>query len=197
MTDQQKLFLIENYGNAQTNVIAASLGISTATVIRWARKLGLDIRTPNAAWIPSAEQCEYICANYGKIPCRFIADVLGVSVCVVRTYAKRIGLRITKEQLADLKTFGLSFRLNPHPVTDTTKMLICRYYFEGDSVDVVSYQLGRPKNVVLSILRECINNGAYKNFNLFGHLIKSGPERNPAGGDAETPQPRSEQPLVD
>ena len=184
MTNEQKQFLMLNYGKATTNSIAAYLGCSTATVIRWARKLGLDIRSANCIFKPTPEQSEYICINYGKIPCRFIADVLGISTSAVRSYAKRIGLRITKQQLADLKTFGLSFRTNPHPITDTTKMLICRYYYEGDSFDYISYQLGRPKEVVVSILRECMNDGTYRNYNLFGHLIKSGSERNPARGDA-------------
>jgi transposase len=184
MNTKQKQFLLENYGKASTASIAVYLGCSTTTVIRWARKLGLDIRAANCIWKPTPEQSEYICINYGKVPCRFIADVLGVSVSSVRSFAKRIGLRITKEQLADLKTFGLTFRLNPNPVTDTTKMLVCRYYYEGDSFDFIAYQLGRPKELVISLLRECINDGTYRNYNLFGHLIKSGTERSATRRDA-------------
>lgn len=180
MTEQQKLFIMEHYGSAQTNVIAASLGISTATVIRWAKRLGLDIRKPNTVWVPTAEQREYICIHYGKIPCRFIADVLGVSVSAVRSFAKRLGLRITKEQLADLKNFSATFQRNPNPITDTTRMLICRYYYEGDTIDVISYQLGRPRSLVISILRECLNNGTFQQYNTFGHLIRSGA---PYGGE--------------
>ena len=184
MTTEQKQFLMENYGKATTNSIAAYLGCSTATVIRWAKKFGLNIRSAYCIWKPTPEQSAYICAHYGQIPCRFIADVLGVSVSSVRSFAKRIGLRITKEQLADLKNFGLSFRTNPHPVTDTTKMLICRYYYEGDTFDYIAYQLGRPKEVIISILRECMNDGSYRNYNLFGHLIKGGSERSAASGAA-------------
>lgn len=174
MTDEQKLFIMEHYGSAQTNVIAASLGISTATVIRWARRLGLDIRKANSIWVPTAEQREYICIHYGKIPCKYIADVLGVSVSAVRSFAKRLGLRITKEQLADLKNFSSDFRHNPNPITDTTRMLICRYYFEGDTIDVISFQLGRPRSLVISILRECLNNGSFQQYNIYKHLIRSG-----------------------
>lgn len=173
MTDKQKLFICEHYGTTQTNVIASYLGCSTATVLRWAKRLGLDIRKPNTAFMPTLVQKEYICIHYGKIPAGIMADVLGTTASAVRSYAKRLGLRITKEQLAELKNYGTRFIKNPNPITDTTKMLICRYYFEGDTIDFISFQLGRTKEEVSSILRECLNNGQYKQYNLFGHLIKS------------------------
>lgn len=173
MTDKQKLFILEHYGSTQTNVIASYLGCSTTSVLRWAKRLGLVIRKPNTAFNPTLEQKEYICLHYGKIPARLIADVLGTTAASVRTFAKRLGLRITKEQLADLKNYGNLASKNPNPITDTTKMLICRYYYEGDTIDLISFQLGRTKEDVTSILRECLNNGLFQRYNLFGHLIKS------------------------
>ena len=178
MTERHKQFILENYGSCNTNAIASYCGCSTATVVRYARKFGLDIRKPSTSWSPSKEQLSYFMRNYGNIPTRYIADVLGVSVSRIRSLAKRLGLRITREQLEDLKTWHLAFIKNPNPVTDTTKMLICRYYFEGEPISVISALLGREKSLIISILRECQNNGLYRNYNLYGHLI---PPVTPAG----------------
>lgn len=167
MTDQQKKFIIENYGVAQTNSIAASLGISTATVLRWARRMGLKIKPANKQFVPTREQSEFILENYGELPCRIIAEELGISVSAVRSVAKRLGLKLTKQQLANLKTMYITQCPNPNPVTYTTRMLICRYYYEGSSISNIACTLGRSNEQVKEILTECIKNGNYIKYNIF------------------------------
>lgn len=168
MTEQQKKFILENYGVAQTNSIAASLGISTATVLRWARRMGLAIKPANKQFVPTKEQSNYILENYGEIPCRIIAEDLGISVSAVRATAKRLGLKITKQQLASLKTMYITQCPNPNPITHTTHMLICRYYYEGTSIANIAFTLGRSASQVSEILSECMENGNYIKYNLFG-----------------------------
>lgn len=167
MNEQQKNFILENYGVAQTNAIALSLGISTATVLRWARRMGLKINPANKQFVPSREQTAFIMKNYGKIPCRIIAEELGISVSAVRTSAKRLGLKISEDKLAKLKTMYMTSCPNPNPVTLTTHMLICRYYYEGSSIANISCTLGRSKEQVKEILNECIENGNYIKYNLY------------------------------
>jgi len=167
MTDHQKKFILENYGVAQTNSIAASLGVSTATVLRWARRMGLKINPANKQFIPTKEQAEFILKNYGELPCRIISEELGISVSAVRTTAKRLGLKLTKEQLANLKTMYMTQCPNPNPITYTTHMLICRYYYEGSSIANIACTLGRSKQQVKQILNECIENGNYIKYNLY------------------------------
>lgn len=168
MTEQQKKFILENYGVAQTNSIAASLNISTATVLRWARRMGLSIKPANNKFIPTKEQAKYIIDNYGELPCRAIAEDLGISVSAVRSVAKSFGLKITKEQLAELKTMYMTTSPNPNPVTGTTRMLICRYYYDKASISNIACTLGRSTEQVKQILSECMENGTYIRYNLFG-----------------------------
>lgn len=168
MTEQQKKFILENYGVAQTNSIAASLGISTATVLRWARRMGMEIKPANTQFVPTKDQAKFIIDNYGEIPCRVIAEELGISVSAVRTTAKKFGLKITKEQLAELKTMYMTQCPNPNPITYTTRMLICRYYYEDPRISVIACTLGRSPQLVKQILNECIANGDYIKYNLYG-----------------------------
>ncbi len=168
MTEQQKKFILENYGVAQTNSIAASIGVSTATVLRWARRMGMDIKPANKQFIPTKEQIKFIIDNYGEIPCRIIADELNISVSAVRATAKRLGLKITKQQLAELKTMYMSQCPNPNPITSTTRMLICRYAYNGDSVPTICCMLGRSPEQVKKVLSECLANGDYIRYNLYG-----------------------------
>ena len=168
MTEQQKKFILENYGVAQTNSIAASLNISTATVLRWARRMGLSIKPANKQFIPTKEQSKYIIDNYGELPSKAIAEDLGISVSAVRSVAKRLGLKITKEQLAELKTMYMTTSPNPNPVTSTTRMLICRYYYDKSSISNIACTLGRSPEQVKQILSECMENGTYIRYNLFG-----------------------------
>lgn len=197
MTAEQINFIIEYYGNAPTNAIATHLNVSTATILRWAKKLGLDIRSAYKKTILTEHQRSFIIENYGHIPSKLIAKALGLSVSVIRSNAKLLGCRVTKEQLAELKTFYCTTQENPNPITSTTKMLICRYYYEGDSIQKIAFFLGRTTDTVSRILNECINNGLYRQFNLFPHL--KGAERNahPKGAgwseapvSAETPKGR-------
>ena len=168
MTEQQKKFILENYGSAQPNSIALSIGVSTATVIRWARRMGMEINPESRQFVPTIKQAKFIIDNYGEIPCRVIAEELGLSVSAVRTAAQRMGLKITKQQLADLKTMYVSHGLNPNPVTSTTKMLICRYSYNGDSPKTIACFLGRSVDQINTILQECIENGEYIRYNYFG-----------------------------
>lgn len=168
MTEQQKKFILENYGVAQTNSIAASIGVSTATVLRWARRMGMEIKPANKQFSPTKEQIKYIIDNYGDIPCRVIADELKISVSAVRATAKRLGLKITKEQLAELKTMYMSQCPNPNPITATTRMLVCRYSYENASISNIACTLGRSTEEIQNILNECISNGDYIRYNLYG-----------------------------
>lgn len=167
MTDHQKKIILENYGVAQTNSIAASLGVSTATVLRWAKRMGLKINPANKQFVPTKEQADFILKNYGELPCRIISEELGISVSAVRTTAKRLGLKLTKQQLANLKTMYMTQCPNPNPITYTTHMLICRYYYEGSSIANIACTLGRSKEQVKQILNECISNGNYIKYNLY------------------------------
>lgn len=176
MTAEQINFIVEHYGKSPTNAIAAHLNVSTATVLRWAKRLGLDIRSAYKKTILTEHQRAFIMENYGQIPSKLIAKALDLSVAVVRSNAKLLGCRVTREQLQELKTYYCTTEENPNPVTNTTKMLICRYYYEGDSIQKIAFFLGRPVDVVSRILNECINNGLYRQFNLFPHL--KGAERN-------------------
>ncbi|MFA7636579.1 MAG: hypothetical protein WCX81_02305 [Monoglobales bacterium] len=168
MTEQQKKFILENYGEAQTNSIALSIGVSTATVIRWAKRMGMKINSKSSQFVPTMKQAKFIIDNYGEIPCRVIADELGLSISAVRAAARRMGLKITKEQLAELKTIHVSQEMNPNPITPTTKMLVCRYSYNGDSPATIAFFLGRSVDQINTILQECIENGSYIRYNLFG-----------------------------
>ncbi|MBR5586530.1 MAG: hypothetical protein IKW02_01075 [Clostridia bacterium] len=168
MTEHQKKFILENYGVAQTNSIATTIGVSTATVLRWARRMGLDIKPANKQFVPTKEQAQYILENYGEIPSRVIADDLGISVSAVRTTAKKLGIKLTKDQLAALKTMYVTHSPNPNPITHTTCMLVCRYYYEGSSIANIAFTLGRSKQQINEILSECMKNGNYIKYNLFG-----------------------------
>ena len=168
MNEQQKKFILENYGVAQTNSIAASLGVSTATVLRWARRMGLKIKPANKQFVPTKKQSEFILENFGEIPCRIIAEELKISVSAVRSTAKRLGLKLTKEQLANLKTMYMTQCPNPNPITYTTHMLICRYFYEGSSISNIACTLGRSNDEINRILTECMENGNYIKYNLYG-----------------------------
>lgn len=176
MTAEQINFIVEHYGNSPTNAIATHLNVSTATIVRWAKRLGLDIRSAYKKTILTEHQRAFIMENYGQIPSKLIAKALGLSVSVVRTNAKQLGCRVTREQLEELKTYYCSSLENPNPITSTTKMLICRYYYEGDSVQKIGFLLGRSADTVSRILNECINNGLYRQYNHFPHLKEA--ERN-------------------
>ena len=168
MTETQKKFILENYGVAHTNSIAATIGVSTATVLRWARRMGLDIKPANKQFVPTREQTEYILDNYGEIPSKVIANDLGISVSAVRTTAKKLGIKLTKDQLAALKTMYVTHCPNPNPITHTTHMLVCRYYYEGSSIANIAFTLGRSKEQINEILSECMKNGNYIKYNLYG-----------------------------
>ena len=66
--------------------------------------------------------------------------------------------------------------LNPHPVTSTTKMLICRYYEDnlrkGMTDDAAKYniacELSRAVATIEEILVECKANGEYGKYNHYG-----------------------------
>lgn len=178
MTEKQKKFILENYGVAQTNSIAASLGVSTATVLRWARRMGLKINPANKQFVPTREQAEFILKNYGEMPCRIIAEELGISISAVRSTAKRLGIKLTKAQLVNLKTMHMTHCPNPNPITYTTHMLICRYYYEGSSIANIACTLGRSKEQVKEILTECIKNGNYIKYNLFNRSKKTEKPKN-------------------
>ena len=168
MTEQQKKFILQNYGVTQTNSIAASLNISTATVIRWARRMGLEIKPAKRQFNPTKSQVAFILDNYGEMPCRLIAEELDIPVSAVRTVASRLGLKLTKEQAERIRSSYSSRCLNPNPVTYTTHMLICRYFYEGSSLSNIAFILGRSKDEVNRILSECMENGNYIKYNLLG-----------------------------
>ncbi len=166
MTDQQKKYIADNYGRAKTNAIAATLNVSPTTVLRWAKRMGMQARPSNKAFRASQEQINFILENYGEVSCKSIAHSLGISVNAVRSTAAKLGLKITKSQLALLKG-GEHFH-NPNPITHTTHMLICRYYYEGSSILNIACTLGRTKEEVSEILNECMENGNYIKYNIYG-----------------------------
>ncbi len=105
------------------------------------------------------EKFSYIRRNYGDIPVKLIAEDLGMSPSAVSRTAHRLGIRIPPSDMRTLKC--MSRRDNPNPVTYTTKLLICRYYSEGSSINLISYLLGRPRSVIEEILHKCQNDGFY------------------------------------
>lgn len=111
------------------------------------------------------EYCrQYIKKNYGEIPTAIVAEDLNISRYYVRRFAHEMGLSISPEQQHEFsrRTGGAE---NPNPITQTTFMLVCRYYYNGDSINKISYFLMRPKEVISKILDEAMKSGYYYKIN--------------------------------
>lgn len=106
----------------------------------------------------------YIKQNYGEIPTHIIAEDLKISKYHVRHIAHQMGLSLSREQQSEFSRRTNSPE-NPNPITETTCMLVCRYYCRGDSISKISYFLMRPKNVIRKILNASMRSGYYYKIN--------------------------------
>ena len=52
-------------------------------------------------------------------------------------------------------------KINPNPITDTTRMIICTSYFRQESIAQTAKDLDRPVDQVILVLRECMDSGYY------------------------------------
>ena len=118
----------------------------------------MELRMKRRGFVPTKTELTYMKKYFGVIPIETI----------ILKMAKMLNLRLKKKHISDLLMFGRKKPTNPNPVTDDTKMLVCRYYFEGSGVENICAQLGRSKKVVCDILEECMKNGDYKRYNIFG-----------------------------
>lgn len=62
--------------------------------------------------------------------------------------------------------YDSSYSQNDRPVTQTTRMCICRWHYEGDSIKLICELLHREESVVINILRKSFRNGFYKSINI-------------------------------
>lgn len=109
---------------------------------------------------------KYIKKNYGEIPTNILAEDLKISKYHVRRIAHQMGLKITPEQQSEFSR-RKNAPSNPNPITNTTCMLVCRYYHSGDSISKISYFLMRPKEIIRKILSESMRSGYYYKINKF------------------------------
>lgn len=114
---------------------------------------------------------EYIKENYGEIPTHIISEELGISRYHIKQLAQQMGLKITLEQMYELSGYSHG-TINPNPITETTFMLVCKYYFRGDSISKIAYFLMRPQNIVRRILDESMKSGYYYKINKIKEAAK-------------------------
>lgn len=109
-------------------------------------------------------QTEFIKENCAVMTVSEMSGKLRISTSTINRIMKT--LNIQKRKIYS-RTVDVS-RYNPNPVTLTTHMLVCRYFYEGSSIKVIANHLNRPESVVSRILNECIENGNYYKYNLYG-----------------------------
>lgn len=109
-------------------------------------------------------QTEFIKDNCAVMTVSEMSRHLRISASTINRILKTLNINKRKiySRTVDVSSY------NPNPVTLTTHMLVCRYFFEGSSVKVIANQLNRPENVIEEILNECIENGNYYKYNLYG-----------------------------
>ena len=128
----------------------------------------MELRMKRRGFVPTKTEFAYMKKYFGVIPIETIMADLDISAPQFLKMAKMLNLRLKKKHITDLLMFGRKKPTNPNPVTDDTKMLVCRYYFEGSGVENICAQLGRSKKTVCDILEECMANGDYIRYNIFG-----------------------------
>ena len=64
---------------------------------------------------------------------------------------------------------------NPNPITRTTHMCICRWHYEGDSIQSIAHYLNRPLDIIKDILENCLKTGEYLDWNL-DHRVETSEE---------------------
>lgn len=113
----------------------------------------------------TAKEIHYIKTKYRITPIEDIARKLRRSV------------RLVENQMCEMMAQGIISNnnrgLNPNPITNTTKMLVCRYYednmqrgmTEMASKYNIACDLGREVATIEEILAECKANGMYEFFN--------------------------------
>lgn len=125
---------------------------------------------------------EYYVKNYGKMSVKAIAREMGCALATVYAALEKAGVpRRGKKRDIRPHSYEITGAAkscsevrrrrkhdNPSPVSPLTEMLVCRYYYEGDSVSGIAGELARPEETVREILNKCIENGNYLKFNLFG-----------------------------
>ena len=114
--------------------------------------------------IKRKHQTEFIKENCAVMTVSEMSKRLRISPSTINRILKELG--INKRKIYS-RTVEVG-QYNPNPITLTTHMLVCRYYYEGSSIKVIANQLNRPENVIEEILSECIENGNYYKYNLFG-----------------------------
>lgn len=103
-----------------------------------------------------------------------IAVTLGVSsynVSYARRRMKKYG-DIPKSDISDnikqIKPADSStFEYNINPITYTTRLCICRWHYEGDTIQTIADVLNRPTDKIIDILSSCIKSGMYIKYNKF------------------------------
>lgn len=132
----------------------------------------MELRMKRRGFVPTKTELAYMKKYFGVIPIETIAADLDISAPQFLKMAKILNLKLKKKHITDLLMLGKKRTINPNPVTDDTKMLICRYYYEGSGVENICAQLGRSKKTVCDILEECMKNGDYIRYNIFGREEK-------------------------
>lgn len=133
----------------------------------------MKFRMKRQGFVPTRTELSYMRKFFGVIPIETIAADLDISAPQFLKLAKMLNLKLKKKHISDLLALSKRKPTNPNPVTDDTKMLICRYYYEGSGVENISAQLGRSKKTVCDVLEECMKNGDYIRYNRFGREGKT------------------------
>ena len=114
------------------------------------------------------KEINYIKAKYTNTPVEDIARKLRRSVMLVENQIS--------EMLAQGVIANYSRKLNPNPITNTTKMLVCRYYKDNLQRGMeekaakcnIASELSRTYDTICSILEECKADGMYEVYNQYG-----------------------------
>lgn len=120
------------------------------------------------------KEINYIKVKYSSLTVGEIAQAL------------RRPVNMIEMQISELMAQGIianyNRSLNPNPVTDTTKMLICRYYEDNMNKGMtdagakynIACELSRPVKTIVEILSECRVNGMHEFYNQYGTELRMG-----------------------
>lgn len=111
-------------------------------------------------------ELDYIKENYTNTSLNIMAAKLNRTKGAIQIRANKMGCK---------KIFNSG---NSNEITHTTKMLVCRYYYDNtksgmkhsEALEDIAEFLDRPIKVIRKILKKCKENGNYERYNKFGRV---------------------------
>lgn len=154
LEDEIKIIKAE-YKRKTDKEIAKLLKRSVASVREKRNKIGLKNKEKKR-W--TNEEIEILRANHKIYSNKKLAKMCGRSENAVRIKKNELGLQMKKSRSKQPN----KFKLNPNPITECTKTIVCSAIIRGESVDNLSKDIGRTPEQIQNILAECKANGKYK-----------------------------------